>query len=144
MHRAELLLRKAEIARQKAEAAQRRADKAAEQARTAELTQEILDQGILNKVRAGARDRAAIRNARETIAMRYNANSCLGKIDIKSFTILVERLNIQCLRRLDRYVPDALLKETREIPLPSPFWLDYHQKIKDFDCDTSKLYFMGV
>merc|ERR1712000_642334 len=73
--------------------------------------------------------------------MRYAAESGLRQIDVGSFTVLVERVNIRSLRRFhERGVPGAILTKSQEMPLPEPFWLHYHASIRNSDHSLSKLY----
>lgn len=92
------------------------------------------------------RDRAAIERAGESLALRYAADSGLRQIDVKSFTVLVERVNIRTLRHFrDRGVPQAILGATQEMPLPEPFWVEYHTRTRiSGNKQLSKLYFMGI
>merc|ERR1712000_479135 len=77
--------------------------------------------------------------------MRYAAESGLRQIDVRSFTVLVERVNIRSLRRFhERGVPGAILTKSQEMPLPEPFWLHYHASIRNSDHSLSKLYFMEI
>lgn len=143
------LKRRAKTARQRAEAAQRVAQQelqAAEEAEAAaKQSEEVIRRNILKKLRSGTRDRHAINCASETIGMRYSANSTFSRLDVKSFTLLVELVNIRVLRHLHNHgVSDEILRETLHMKLPEPFWLEYHTEIKSSNGELSKLYFMGA
>lgn len=140
---------RAEAARRRAEAAQRIAQRelqAAEEAEAAaKQSEEVIRKNILKKLCSGSRDRLAINCALETISMRYSANSTFSRLDVKSFTLLVERVNIRVLRHLHNHgVSDEILRETLHMKLPEPFWLEYHAEIKSSNGELSKLYFMGA
>ena len=140
---------KAESARRRAEAAQRIAQQelqvAEEAEAAAEQNEEKVRKNTLKKLRSGTRDRNAIDCAVETINMRYSANSTFSRLDVKTFTLLVERINIRTLRHFcDRGIVDEVLQATQKMMLPEPFWLDYHASIKSSDHNLSKLYWMGA
>ena len=116
----------------------------ADQAAAEERDTEVIAQ-TLKKLSSNVRDGKAIEKACETLAMRYDTDSGLRRIDVRSFTILVERVNLRVLRRFhNKGVPEPVLSRTKEMPLPEPFWLDYHESVRKSDCNLSKLYFTGT
>ena len=140
--KAENALRRAEAARQEALREINAAD--ADEAAAEECETAIIAQ-TLKKLSSKVRDRKAIEKAGETLAMRYDTDSGLRQIDVKSFTILVERINLRVLRRFrQRGVPEPILFKTKDMPLPVPFWLDYHESVRKSDCNLSRLYYTGM
>jgi hypothetical protein len=149
-------MRKSILLESKAEALQRKADNAKRQAATylskvnaakqaasdAEATEQQAIEKSLERIRTANRHRNALEHALLTIGMRYNDGSSLGKVDIKTFTILVERLSILSLRNLNREIPKVFLDLTSTMELPS-FWTAYHQKIRESSPQMSKRYFIG-
>lgn len=141
--------RKAAIALRLAEAAREEALREihaaeADQAAAEECDTEVIAR-TLKKLSSNVRDRKAIEKASETLAMRYDTDSGLRRIDVRSFTILVERINLRVLRRFhNKGVPEPVLSRTKEMPLPEPFWLDYHESVRKSDCNLSRMYFTGM
>ncbi|KAI1249780.1 hypothetical protein MGN70_009394 [Eutypa lata] len=142
-----ILKKRVATAQRKLEAAKGRIE-AAELRQTKEVAvQEHNLQKILSKIRTGNQDRTAITAAKQSIAMRYNPDSHLGKIDIKTFTILAQCLSIQYLRQINRTgysILDPVLQQTDAMPLPTPFWENYHHEINKSDSNISQYYFTGL